>query len=389
MRRFSLNLRRLACLCVLLLLATETKAASTRTANFAVDAPSADVARQCAECAEQARKAVAKAWLGGELPDWREPCLVKVTVTQGNGGGATHFRFENGKVASQWMHVEGSTNKLPTVLWHEVTHTVLNGYFGRPVPRFADEGSAVCSETDEEQSRHDRQCREILNTPGRRIPLARLFALEDYPSDVAALYAEGWSVSHYLIELKGRANFLGFIWHGGMAGRSWDEAARATYGFDGVADLESHWLAYLKQTKGQALNATGAGGAQGPSPSVPRVQVSSPGSGTDRTEGAAGPGNSSSGNTERALSLLIEAQRLLAADVKDLKASDQRQNQRLDRIESALGWSQPRAAQQPANTSLPTTGPTQPYRPGMYAQPTAAPPSASPFVQPFCAPGGY
>ena len=92
--------------------------------------------------------------------------------------------------------IQGSLDRLlASVLPHEVTHTVFAYYFRQPVPRWADEGGAVLSEDDIERNRHDQLVRQILNTPGRAIPLRRLFAMTKYPPDVMVLYAEGYSVS--------------------------------------------------------------------------------------------------------------------------------------------------------------------------------------------------
>src|SRR5262249_56886909 len=100
------------------------------------------------------------------------------------------------------------------VLPHEVTHTVLAHSFRPPVPRWADEGGSVLSEDDQERQRHDMLVRQILNTPGRAIPLRRLFALTQYPRDVMVLYAEGYSVTNFLVSRSSRPPFLTFLAHG-------------------------------------------------------------------------------------------------------------------------------------------------------------------------------
>ena len=56
------------------------------------------------------------------------------------------------------MTVEGSLERiLNSVLPHEVTHTIFAAKFGRPLPRWADEGGAVLSEDATElEDRSDR-----------------------------------------------------------------------------------------------------------------------------------------------------------------------------------------------------------------------------------------
>jgi hypothetical protein len=225
----------------------EPTVSTSRTPNFRVEAPSRRVARLVAEAAERHRKELAMRWLGAEMPTWREPCLIQVEIAPERGtGGATRFTFDKGKVASQHMTLQGSVeNLLAHTLPHEVTHTVMAHFFGAPVPRWADEGAALLSEDEEEQQRHDRLARQILKTPDRKISLRRLFAMRDFPADVMALFAEGYSVTHFLVEQKDHRTFLAFVKQGMRDG--WDKAARGHYDYRDVEALEVAWLASLRQ----------------------------------------------------------------------------------------------------------------------------------------------
>jgi hypothetical protein len=218
--------------------------ATYRTQNFVVEAATPQAAQQAGQYAEKYRKEKALQWINQEMPPWPEPCPLKVTVTMGGAGGATSFAFDRGRVLGQNMHIEGSYERLMnSVLPHEVTHTVFAFYFRTPVPRWADEGGAVLSEDDVERNRHDTLCRQILNA-GRAIPLRRLFALKEYPSDVMALYAEGYSVTNFLVSSSSRPQFLGFVDQGMREG--WDRAAQAHYGYRSVEELERAWIDSLR-----------------------------------------------------------------------------------------------------------------------------------------------
>src|SRR5207244_4609508 len=116
----------------------------------------------------------------------------------------------------------------------EVTPTVFAHYFRCPVPRWADEGGAVLSEDDLERGRHDQMVRQILNA-GRAIPLRRLFTLRDYPQEVGALYAEGYSVASFLVHSSSQPAFLRFVAQG-MQG-DWDAAVQAHYHYQ----TSSNW----------------------------------------------------------------------------------------------------------------------------------------------------
>lgn len=238
--------------------------ASFRTPNFVVEAPSPQIAQQVGQYAEHYRKEKALQWLGQEMPRWPQPCPLRVTLAQGSGG-ATSFAFDNGQILGMDMHIEGTLERLlASVLPHEVTHTVFAHYFRCPVPRWADEGGSVLSEDDIERNRHDQLVRGILNSPGRAIPLRRLFQLTKYPPDVMVLYAEGYSVTDFLVNRSNRSAFLAFIAQG-MQG-DWDGAVRAHYRFRNVEELEQAWLQHLRETRGgqpTQLASRNAGPAEG------------------------------------------------------------------------------------------------------------------------------
>jgi hypothetical protein len=223
-------------------------AAEIRTRNFIVEAPTEAIARRAGEWAEYYRREKAIQWLGREMPPWNEPCPLKMTLTMNGSGGATNFQFDHGQIFSQDMHIEGSLDRMiASVMPHEITHTVFAHYFRQPVPRWADEGGAVLSEDDLERGRHDKLVREILQTPGRAFPLRRLFGMTQYPRDVMVLYAEGYSVTNYLVGLNGKPAFLQFI-AAGMQG-DWDSAVRAHYRFDSIEQLERAWVESLKKPR--------------------------------------------------------------------------------------------------------------------------------------------
>jgi RNA polymerase sigma factor (sigma-70 family) len=210
------------------------------TPNFSVSGVPPRVARLIAESAERHRKEVAERWLGKALPNWPEPCPIEVRINdKGSPGGATTFAFLERKIEMR-MRLEGSLDRLlADTLPHEVTHTVLATHFGKSVPRWADEGIAMLNESPEEQQRHQRLFHELA-AERRNIKLDKLFKFKDYPDDVMVLFAQGFSVTHFLVERKDRPTLLKFVKDGMDSG--WDKAAKKHYGFGDVAELEQSWL---------------------------------------------------------------------------------------------------------------------------------------------------
>jgi hypothetical protein len=249
--------RHFSALALVLIAPAVASAASYDTANFTTEAPTPELAKKFGDMAEFYRKEKALEWTGREMPQWARRCPLQVQITQGSAGGATTFTFgqDAGKpvVTSIRMEIRGDAKQLlNSVLPHEVTHTVLAHYFGRPVPRWADEGGSVLSENDEERFNHDVRCRELLNA-GRGIRLRVLFRMTEYPRDMIVLYAQGYSISQYLVKKggdgkEGRGKLLQFLGQGmqGNTAESWNAAANRVYGFDTVDALEEAWLTALK-----------------------------------------------------------------------------------------------------------------------------------------------
>ena len=148
-------------------------AANHRTENFLVSANSTELATEVGLAAERFRSQLALEWLGYELPRWPLPCPIRVIVGPGvPAGGETSFVFvprrfgfagtSRGEVPSHqpadWnMIVRGSRKRvLDSVLPHEVTHTIFATHFGRPLPRWIDEGACTTVEHISERSKQHR-----------------------------------------------------------------------------------------------------------------------------------------------------------------------------------------------------------------------------------------
>ena len=207
------------------------------------------IADRVAQAAEQQRKDQAIAWLGKELPPWKEPCPVTVELNMNGPSGSTAFCFApKGGVLKQHMELSGPLDRvLAAVLPHEITHTIFAHYLGRPVPRWADEGGAILAEDQQEQERNDKLMQKTLKA-ARQLPLRRLFTLHDYSPDlnkICAFYGQSYSVSRYLIETGGRPKFLDFMKRGYHDG--WDEAAQVVYGHPNVEALERAWMVWVQK----------------------------------------------------------------------------------------------------------------------------------------------
>jgi hypothetical protein len=221
-------------------------AAGYRTRNFTVDAPTPQLAKEIGDTAEKWRASLAVEWLGETLPDWSQPCPIKARVApQLGAGGATSFVFDRGEVSRWDMNVQGSRERvLDSVLPHEITHTIFASYFRQPVPRWADEGACTTVEHRSEIDKQERMLIDFLKTR-RGIPFDDMFMMKEYPSDVLPLYAQGHSLSTFLIGQRGKRAFLSFLGDG-MTDENWPRALKAHYGYDHLLACQNAWLDWVR-----------------------------------------------------------------------------------------------------------------------------------------------
>jgi hypothetical protein len=232
------------------------------TQHFIVTASDSRLARRVAEEAERFRKELAIEWLGKELGPWQDKCPIEVEIGM-HAGGETSFAFvtdgpgdprqQRGIPVSWQMKIFGPPDRLlDAVLPHEITHTIFATHFGRPLPRWADEGACTTVEHESEKYKNHRMLMNFLKSqPSRGIPFNRMFTLKNYPDDILPLYAQGHSVAKYLIMQKGRRHFLDFVDAGmiaesrGSALRAWDHTASQFYGYKNLSDLQIAWLQWV------------------------------------------------------------------------------------------------------------------------------------------------
>ena len=206
--------------------------------NFIVRANDARLAQKVSIEAERFRKELAIEWTGKELPAWSDKCPIQVEIGM-HAGGETSFAFVSDQTGRgqpiDWrMKIFGPPDRLlDAVLPHEVTHTIFATYFGRPLPRWADEGACTTVEHESERQKNHRMLMDFLSaSPSRGIPFNRMFTMRKYPHDILPLYAQGYSLAKFLILQKGKRHFLDYVGNGmnyestGHSLRAWDRATQ-------------------------------------------------------------------------------------------------------------------------------------------------------------------
>ena len=232
--------------------------ASHRTQNFIVTTSTAQLAREICEKAEADRRKLSLEWLGHELPNWQQPCPIRAHVgPQLGAGGATSFMFDRGRPFGWTMTIQGSRQRLlDSVLPHEVTHTIFATHFGRPLPRWADEGACTTVEHQSERSKQEQLLLRFLSSkPSRGIAFNNMFAMTEYPRDVLPLYAQGFSLARYLIAQGGKRKYVDYVGDG-MKTNNWPAMTRKYYGFRDLSELQVTWLDWV--SKGSPMEMAGS-----------------------------------------------------------------------------------------------------------------------------------
>jgi hypothetical protein len=233
-------------------LATSTFAARFQTANFVVTADSPVVAKAVAEEAEKWRAALAKHWLKQPLKDWPESCQIEVSTHRTGGSGWTSYGKLGGKTRPVGIQMQGPPDRLlEYVLPHELTHAVLVSALGEAMPRWADEGAAMLSESESQKLRQSLVARQLVDT-GELIPIRQLIQMAEYPeskSRLHAFYAQSLTLTEFLISKGGHARFLEFV-HDGRS-ENWDLALSRHYQWESVEALQGAWSVWVHKNAGR------------------------------------------------------------------------------------------------------------------------------------------
>jgi len=197
-------------------------------------------------------------WLGKtkEAP-WKPKCeiylhrqkasyLAAVGRGAGQTVGSSLVKNDGPTITSRRLDLLGGrSDYLSAALPHELTHIVLKDKFVETsLPRWADEGTAILSDTASKQERHRSEVRSGAAS-GRTFIAAELLALEDYPrpEQFGVFYGQSASLTEYLVSRESPAAFINFIEKARSSG--YDSALKSVYGIENVGELDRLWRRIL------------------------------------------------------------------------------------------------------------------------------------------------
>lgn len=223
--------------------------------NFIVYSRDGRTANEIINKAEELRKTLSREWFGYEKANWSAPLVIGAIIEEKPCNGQTNYlKNPDGSTAFRGCIVHGSKERiLDSVLPHELTHALFATHFNKIVPRWADEGASTIHESKSETNKHDAGLIKYLQE-SRGVTFADLFYSKEYPSDILPFYAQGYSVTKFLINLgdeieknendsrriTGKQRFVEFL-EQGMRTENWPEALNTFYGFQKIGDLKKAW----------------------------------------------------------------------------------------------------------------------------------------------------
>ncbi len=242
------------------------------SANFRLHHQNEALANQVLNAAERARLAIARKWLGRtDFPNWTVKCELHLYPDAASYSKATGApvqspghstigadrsdarRIQNLRIDLRADH----PHLLVAVLPHEVTHVTLAGQVAHvPIPRWADEGMAVLSETYERIGRHIEPLTQAYQEQ-RAFTAEQLMNSDDYPdpSRMGCFYGQGVCLVQYLTEQKGPTVFIEFLRT--AAAKGYEAALRQHYGF-GLTELDQRLHRYVVEERVPSLMQTTA-----------------------------------------------------------------------------------------------------------------------------------
>jgi hypothetical protein len=231
----------------------------SETANFRIlHNQSRELVEKVAQVAEETRAAMYRKWVGEVAAEWQPRCDIvlhangqdynRATNKPADWPGHSTIRSDSGRIVGRQIDLRcDAQGLLNGPLPHETTHQVLADQFGGgTVPRWADEGMALLSESRDRIDQHLRLLPRYQQDM-QLLTMRQLLQLNDYPERryLNAFYAQSASVVEFLIKLKpenGPSTFLQFVLEAGRYGP--ETALKRVYNIQDFNQLEQSWQRY-------------------------------------------------------------------------------------------------------------------------------------------------
>lgn len=211
-------------------------------------------AKRLAECCETWRTRLRKTWITNpDAANWLPKCDVCVhpgksayNMALNRPGdtsvGSTMMNFDQGRAVLRRIDLRADASDWSNAaLPHELTHVVLGERFGgHALPRWADEGIAMLSESVEKHRERLNNLREVLSRR-ESLGIVDLIQMNRLPPSHQrdAFYGQSVALTSLLIRQSTPAQFADFIEDAQRRGIH--SALQQRYSLDGLGALQRQW----------------------------------------------------------------------------------------------------------------------------------------------------
>lgn len=215
--------------------------------------------RRLAESCEAWRSRLRTTWITSpDRANWIPKCDVYVHPNRSvynqtlnrpgdSSVGTTTMNFDHGRTVMRRIDVRADASDWSNAaLPHELTHVVLGERFGgHALPRWADEGIAMLSESAEKHRERLVNLQETL-TARPTLTMAELVSSKQMPAAHLrdAFYGQSLALSSFLVRKSTPARFADFVDASMVVGI--EQALLDHYKLSGVAGLQHEWNAWVK-----------------------------------------------------------------------------------------------------------------------------------------------
>ncbi|MEI8383030.1 MAG: hypothetical protein WCJ09_23110 [Planctomycetota bacterium] len=219
-----------------------------------------DEARRLAESCEAWRSRLRATWNpAAETVNWTIKCDLYVHPTReaynaalGRPGdtsvGSTIMNFDQGVTVRRRIDVRADASDWSNAaLPHEMTHVILGERFqGQPLPRWADEGIAMLSESADKHRERLENLQKLL-TANTTCPIADVLSYTRLPAPHLrdAYYGQSLALTSLLIQKTSPAKFATFIEESRTSGI--ESALQSHYSIRDIAGLQRVWNEWTRE----------------------------------------------------------------------------------------------------------------------------------------------
>jgi len=199
--------------------------------------------------AERIRPAIHRQWFGDVSVEWDGKVLIYLhdshklyadKTKQWNALGHARTLMLGNEISLRSVHLPwGVPNFFEDLMPHELTHAVMAVRLKGRTPRWANEGMAMMSETEESQERMLSRLDEYRKNDDLFALSVLMTTEEPEQTNTLEYYSQSLSLVRFLVAQRDKKTFTSFIRDSLVIG--YERALRAHYGIQNYADLDRRW----------------------------------------------------------------------------------------------------------------------------------------------------